>query len=99
MGPGPRATGIQEQHGTPYPRCQGLEKRSLSEATPSPTREPELRTRGTAEPAVGAFLLKTDPTRLLPLAQRLTGLDAQSTDVLSPADSARRTSSNRTRPR
>ena len=36
----------------------------------------ELRTRATAEPAVDAFLLKTDPAQLLPLAQRLTGLDA-----------------------
>jgi hypothetical protein len=43
------------------------------------TAHAELRTRAAAEPAVDAFLLKTDPTRLLPLAQRLTGLDAQST--------------------
>jgi len=32
-----------------------------------------------AETAVDAFLLQTDPTRLPPLAQRLTGWDAQST--------------------
>ena len=43
------------------------------------TAPAELQTRATAEPAVDAFLLKTDPTRFLPLAQRLTGLDAQST--------------------
>lgn len=43
------------------------------------TAHAELRTRATAEPAVDAFLLKTDPTRLLPLAQRLTGLDTRST--------------------
>jgi DNA-binding NarL/FixJ family response regulator len=43
------------------------------------TAHAELQARATAEPAVDAFLLKTDPTRLLPLAQRLTGLDAQST--------------------
>lgn len=43
------------------------------------TAHAELRTRATAEPAVDAFLLKTEPGRLLSLAQRLTGLDAQST--------------------
>jgi DNA-binding NarL/FixJ family response regulator len=39
----------------------------------------ELQTRATAEPAIDAFLLKTESTRLLPLAQRLTGLDITST--------------------
>ena len=43
------------------------------------TADAELQTRATAEPAVDAFLLKTDPTRLLPLAQQLTGLDMAST--------------------
>jgi len=39
----------------------------------------ELQTRATAEPAIDAFLLKTESPRLLPLAQRLTGLDTRST--------------------
>ena len=39
----------------------------------------ELQIRATAEPAVDAFLLKTESTRLLPLAQRLTGLDIEFT--------------------
>ena len=39
----------------------------------------ELQTRAIAEPAIDAFLLKTESTRLLPLAQRLTGLDTRST--------------------
>ena len=39
----------------------------------------ELQARATAEPAIDAFLLKTESTRLLPLAQRLTGLDTRST--------------------
>ena len=43
------------------------------------TAHAELQTRATAESAIDAFLLKTDPTRLLPMAQRLTGLDAQPT--------------------
>ena len=43
------------------------------------TAHAELRSRAADEPAVDAFLLKTDPTRLLSLAQRLTGLDAQAT--------------------
>ena len=36
--PGPRATEIPEQHGNPYPRHQGLERRSLSEATAADIR-------------------------------------------------------------
>jgi hypothetical protein len=43
------------------------------------TAHAELQTRAAPEPAVDAFLLKTDPTELLPLAQRLTGLDITST--------------------
>ncbi len=42
------------------------------------TAHAELHIRATAEPAVDAFLLKTDPRRPLPLAQRLTGLDIKS---------------------
>ena len=38
------------------------------------TAHAELKARADAEPAIDAFLLKTDSTRLLPLAQRLTGL-------------------------
>ena len=43
------------------------------------TARAELKARAEQEPAVDAFLLKTDATRLLPLAQRLTGLGAQPT--------------------
>ena len=39
----------------------------------------ELKARAEQEPAVDAFLLKTDATQLLPLAQRLTGLGPQPT--------------------
>lgn len=38
------------------------------------TAHAELQARAEEEPAVDAFLLKTDAIRLLPLAQRLTGL-------------------------
>ena len=43
------------------------------------TAHAELRSRASAQSAIDAFLLKTDATRLLPLAQRLTGLDAPPT--------------------
>lgn len=36
----------------------------------------ELRARADAEPAIDAFLLKTESTALLQLARRLVGLDA-----------------------
>jgi DNA-binding NarL/FixJ family response regulator len=59
------------------------------------TAHAELQTRATAEPAVDAFLLKTDPTRLLPLAQRLTGLNIEFPEVRSrpptPRDRSGRT--------
>jgi DNA-binding NarL/FixJ family response regulator len=42
------------------------------------TAHAELREPALDEPAIDAFLLKTDSVRLLPLAQRLTGLQAQS---------------------
>jgi len=42
------------------------------------TAHAELQVRADAEPAIDAFLLKTDVERLLALAQRLTGLDALS---------------------
>lgn len=38
------------------------------------TAHAELRIRAGDEPAIDAFLLKTDVQQLLPLAQRLTGL-------------------------
>ena len=38
------------------------------------TARAELRIRAGDEPAIDAFLLKTDGAQLLPLAQRLTGL-------------------------
>ena len=38
------------------------------------TAHAELRVRAGDEPAIDAFLLKTDVAQLLPLAQRLTGL-------------------------
>ena len=40
------------------------------------TAHAELKSLADEEPAIDAFLLKTDSTRLLPLAQRLTGLGA-----------------------
>ena len=43
------------------------------------TAHAELQSRASAEPAINAFLLKTDSTRLLSLAQRLTGLDTSPT--------------------
>jgi DNA-binding NtrC family response regulator len=39
------------------------------------TAHAELEARAEDEPAIDAFLIKTDPTRLLLLAQRLAGLD------------------------
>lgn len=43
------------------------------------TAHAELKARADEEPAIDAFLLKTDVARLLPLAQQLTGLGAQPT--------------------
>lgn len=43
------------------------------------TAHAELQSRASGEPAIDAFLLKTDSTRLLSLAQRLTGLDTSPT--------------------
>ncbi len=40
------------------------------------TAHAELRIDAAKEPAIDAFLLKTESTQLLPLAQRLTGLGA-----------------------
>lgn len=42
------------------------------------TARAELRARADDEPAIDAFLLKTDAVQLLTLAQRLTGLGATS---------------------
>lgn len=42
------------------------------------TAHAELKSLADEEPAIDAFLLKTDSTQLLPLAQRLTGLGALS---------------------
>lgn len=39
------------------------------------TAHAELQTLADVEPAIDGFLLKTDSTQLLPLAQRLIGLD------------------------
>ena len=39
------------------------------------TAHAELEARADDEPAIDSFLLKTDPTQLLPLAARLAGLD------------------------
>jgi len=39
----------------------------------------ELKAHADDEPAIDGFVLKTDPNRLLPLAQRLTGLNAPPT--------------------
>ena len=41
------------------------------------TAHAELRHPAAAEPAIDAFLLKTDSAKLLPLAQRLTGMGAR----------------------
>jgi CheY-like chemotaxis protein len=43
------------------------------------TAHAELRVEADREPAIDAFLLKTESTKLLPLAQRLTGLGARPT--------------------
>ena len=40
------------------------------------TAHADLKTRADNEPAIDGFVLKTESTRLLPLAQRLTGLGA-----------------------
>jgi CheY-like chemotaxis protein len=40
------------------------------------TAHAELKALADEEPAIDAFLLKTDSSQLLPLAQRLTGLGA-----------------------
>ena len=42
------------------------------------TAHAELRHSAADEPAIDAFLLKTDVTQLLPLAQRLTGIGPRS---------------------
>ena len=42
------------------------------------TAQAELEARAQEEPAIDAFLLKTESTRLLALAQELTGLRALS---------------------
>jgi hypothetical protein len=38
------------------------------------TAHAALQARADREPSIDAFLLKTEPDRLLPLAQQLTGL-------------------------
>jgi len=43
------------------------------------TAHAELQPRADQEPAIDGFVLKTDSTQLLPLAQRLTGLGELST--------------------
>jgi DNA-binding NarL/FixJ family response regulator len=43
------------------------------------TARAELRSRANQEPAIDAFLLKTDSVQLLGLAQRLTGLGPPTT--------------------
>jgi DNA-binding NarL/FixJ family response regulator len=43
------------------------------------TAHAELQPRANQEPAIDGFVLKTDSTQLLPLAQRLTGLGELST--------------------
>jgi DNA-binding NarL/FixJ family response regulator len=40
------------------------------------TDHADLKTRAEHEPAIDGFVLKSESTRLLPLAQRLTGLGA-----------------------
>ena len=40
------------------------------------TAHADLKTRAEHEPAIDGFVLKTESTQLLPLAQRLTGLGA-----------------------
>jgi len=42
------------------------------------TAHAALRARADLEPAIDAFLLKTEPEQLLPLAQRLTGVGPRS---------------------
>jgi DNA-binding LytR/AlgR family response regulator len=41
------------------------------------TAHAELKAQADQEPAIDAFLLKTESTKLLALAQRLTGLNAK----------------------
>jgi hypothetical protein len=43
------------------------------------TAHADLKARADKEPAIDGFVLKTESTQLLPLAQRLTGLGAPST--------------------
>ena len=43
------------------------------------TSHADLKARADKEPAIDGFVLKTESTRLLPLAQRLTGLGAPPT--------------------
>src|SRR5664280_1910224 len=43
------------------------------------TAHADLKARADNEPAVDGFVLKTESTQLLPLAQRLTGLGARPT--------------------
>lgn len=55
----------------------------LKEAAPNAkiilfTAHAELRGPAAAEPAIDAFLLKTDPLQLLPMAQQLTGMEVRS---------------------
>jgi len=48
------------------------------------TAHAELRDPASDEPAIDAFLLKTDISQLLPLAQRLSGFGPQSTSTEHP---------------
>jgi len=43
------------------------------------TAHADLKARADKEPAIDGFVLKTESTQLLPLAQRLTGLGAPPT--------------------
>jgi hypothetical protein len=43
------------------------------------TAHADLKARADKEPAIDGFVLKTESTRRLPLAQRLTGLGATPT--------------------
>jgi len=43
------------------------------------TAHADLKARADKEPAIDGFMLKTESTQLLPLAQRLTGLGAPPT--------------------
>ena len=45
------------------------------------TAHAALQARADREPAIDAFLLKTEPDKLLPLAQKLTGLGPSPADV------------------